>query len=468
MAPYFGTSLFVWGNILGIVLAALSVGYYYGGRLADRSPRRETLGFLTWFAGLAVSAIPLASPLILHSVTEVLSGLPLFLIAASFVSMLILFAVPLGLLGALTPLAVRIGVHTVGEVGSVSGSLSAASTAGSLVGAFLPSFLILPLFGTRFTILSSAIVLILLGSYAARQKHFLLALLIPMALFAFGGTAARSAEHVIYEKESPYQYIRVTQNGDLTQLTTNEGAAAQSVSMGANGLSATYTDAFALMPTFFETGRPLDILLIGVAGGTAIRQLHYFSDPETELRIDAVEIDPAMFEIAKTYFGLQEDDARLIAEDGRTFLRRTEKAYDIIMVDAYQQELYIPFHLATVEFYELVRMRLKPQGILAFNTIGESKDDPLTTHLEETVRSALPETWVTQMPGYYNHLIMGSPSAIIWSRLKDTPSALQPLAVHVLNERRRITKTDHLLTDDRAPVEYLTDRFLWRILTRVP
>lgn len=455
LAPHFGTSLFVWGNILGIVLGALALGYYYGGRLADRSPHRRTLGIVTWSAGVITACIPIVSPFILRGITEFLQGVHFFVIAASFFGMLVLFALPLILLGALTPLAVRIGVHEVGEVGRVSGSLSAASTAGSLVGAFLPSFVLIPFLGTRATILSASIVLIALGSYAIGRRHFYLGLLLPLVLFTTA-SSARPAR-LLHEEESAYQHIRVVENEGRRYLLVNEGGGIQTVSLDENGLSADYLDVMGVMPALFPEDRHLDILVIGVAGGSVIRQFHQHF-PEREIAIDAVEIDPAMFHVAETYFGLTPDDAERIVMDGRRHLNMTDRTYDLIVIDAFREELYVPFHLATAEFFSLAAEHLEPEGILAMNVIG-GEEDGLLRHIEETVHTALPEVQSAHLEGTLNNVVVASHALLDWERLGSAPEAFGEAVEHLLT-RRRVTATDHVLTDDRAPVEYLTDAMI--------
>ena len=234
--------------------------------------------------------------------------------------------------------------------------------------------------------------------------------------------------------------------------------------MDETGLTDTYIDAMAVVPFLLEQDHPIKILVIGVAGGSVIRQIRHFANADRYVEIDAVEIDPKMFSVAKDYFGLQDTDAKMIVEDGRTFLRNSTKMYDIIMVDAYQQELYIPFHLATVEFFELARSRLKEDGLMALNVIGDVQDDPLVTYFKETVRSVFHETASTQMEGNYNHMIIASPSQISWQNLERSPEPLKTIADHLLIKHQSVNKTDHILTDDRAPVEYLTDQFLFKTI----
>ena len=460
LAPFFGSSLLVWGNVLGIVLGALALGYYHGGILADRQPRAATLGALVWVGGLLTCAIPLASPLVLEIVSETFSRIPMFLTLASFASMLALFAFPLFLLGAVTPLANRLGAASVQEIGTVSGSLSAAATAGSLVGVFLPSFLTIPYFGTRWTILGSGVALLLLGTLALKRRWCWIGFLLPLAVAAAG--AAPPPPGIVYEKDSPYQHIRVVERNGRRELVTGRGNGIQTVSIGSDSLTGTYFDAMTASAFLLPRNRPPKILIIGLAGGTLIRQLRAFLGPSAS--IDAVDIDPDMPVVAREYFGLQKEDADIRVEDGRVFLERTDRRYDLIVVDAFSQEVYAPFHLASREFFQLAQSRLAPDGLVALNVIGAPKGDPLPQAVGETVRAAFPAA-ADAAYGDYNHLIVGG-KAIDWGRLASVPPALAPVAAVLLKNRIDITSTRQALTDDRSSIEQLTDRFFWKTLHR--
>jgi spermidine synthase len=465
LAPFFGSSLFVWGNIIGVVLASLAVGYWVGGRVASRGPSIETLGFLTWLAGVSACAIPLLSSLVLRGVSDVLAGLPYFLAVASFVAVILLFAGPLILLAALSPLAVRLGADSLDDVGRVSGTLSAFGTAGSLFGAFIPAFVTIPLLGTRATILGAGGLMILLGGLALRRKRALAALILPIVLLIGLGRSPASA--AVFEKESPYQHIRVVKGDDgRNMLLVNEGLGVQTWEIGPDGLTGSYLDAATLMPLLAGDG-PKRIAVIGMAGGSVIRQFRSFMPPEEIAGIDAVEIDPEMPAIAKAHFGLRDEDASIFIEDGRTFLSRPGPAYDLILVDAYRDALYVPPHLATAEFFATVARRLAPEGILALNVIGTDEDDPLVRAFLSTLAGSFPAVGVSPIPGSYNHLIIAGRRPPDWQRLLEAaPPALRGIAQDLAAAYLPMTQTapGSVMTDDRAPVEYLTDGFIWRTL----
>jgi spermidine synthase len=465
LAPFFGSSLFVWGNIIGVVLASLAAGYWIGGRAASGDPSDEALGFLTWLAGVTTCFIPLLSSLILRGVSDVLSGLPYFLAIASFVAVILLFAGPLVLLASLSPLAVRLGARSLDDVGRISGTLSAFGTAGSIFGAFIPAFVTIPLLGTRATILGAGGLMILLGGLALRRKRALAALLLPIALLV--GFAHAPASAAVLEKESPYQYIRVMKDDEgRDMLLVNEGLGIQTREIGPDGLTDSYLDAAALTP-FLAGAGPKRIAVIGMAGGSIIRQFRLFMPPEELAGIDAVEIDPEMPPIAKAHFGLRDEDAAIFIEDGRTFLSRPGPAYDVIFIDAYRDAMYVPPHLATSEFFAAAAKRLSPDGVLALNVIGADEDDPLVRAFLATLAGSFPSVGVSRIPGSYNHLIIAGPRRPDWPRLLEAaPPALRFIAKGLAAGYLPMTQTapGSVMTDDRAPVEYLTDDFVWRTL----
>src|SRR5215470_5040084 len=197
LAPYFGTSLFVWSNLIGLILLYLTIGYYLGGRLADRFPRPAVLYTLTIIAAFLISVIPfLSRPILLWS-QSAFSTYSIGVFYGSLVSVLLLFAVPMILLGCVSPFAIRLRIEQLGKSGRTAGQLYAISTAGSILGTFLPVLLLIPTIGTYRTFFTFAVALLLVsiiglastrfdrpGSSGRRISSSLLPvlLLIPMAL----------------------------------------------------------------------------------------------------------------------------------------------------------------------------------------------------------------------------------------------------------------------------------------------
>src|SRR5688500_6251720 len=203
LAPYFGSSTIVWANLIGIVLAALAVGYWLGGRLADRRPEPQLLGFIVLGAALFVALIPFVASPFLDLTVEGLDEASVRAVAGSFVAVLLLCSPPVVLLGMVSPFAIRLAVVTVATAGAVAGRLYALSTAGSLLGTFLPALVLIPAIGTQRTMLLSAAVLAA-SAVPLLGRRWLAAVALPAALLAVPPGAVKAAGGAIYEDEWPY------------------------------------------------------------------------------------------------------------------------------------------------------------------------------------------------------------------------------------------------------------------------
>ncbi|MGH2920249.1 MAG: spermidine synthase, partial [Solirubrobacteraceae bacterium] len=370
LAPYFGASTIVWANTIGIVLVALSIGYWYGGRLADRNPTREGLYRIVLLSGLLLAAVPFVADPFLDAAVDALDSISAGAFVGSLLAVTVLVAVPILVSGAVAPYALRLAVSNVAEAGTVSGRLYAISTVGSLVGTFSSALLFIPLIGTRRTFIVFGLALVVLAVAGFARPRFVLA---PAALLALlvlpAGTVKGDADggRVIHEADTEYQYARVVEDPDGSRrLELNEGQAIHSVWRPDSHLTGDYWDEMLVLPFAARESAPRSIAILGNAAGTMARAYgHYF--PRT--RIDAVEIDGELTEIGRRYFDLRAPRLHTHTADARPFLRRTEERYDVIVVDAYRQP-YIPFYLATKEFFELARDRLRPGGVVLIN-VGE-------------------------------------------------------------------------------------------------
>jgi spermidine synthase len=455
LAPYYGSSTIVWANLIGLVLLALSLGYWLGGRLADRRPEPRLLGQLVVGAAVFVAAIPFVTEPILDVAAEGLDELSAGAVIGSFFATLLLFAPPVLLLGMVSPFAIRLAVTDVESAGAVAGRLYALSTAGSLVGTFLPALVTIPAFGTQRTLLLSAAVLAVSG-----------ALLLPRrALAVAGGLVAllllppgevRAGEGLLHEEESRYQFIRVTEREGVRRLYLNEGVAVHSLWREHTVLTGGVWDTFLAVPHLLDRP-PGRLAVLGNAGGTVARAFGEFF-PSVE--IDGVEIDPAVTDIAYRYFGLG-DNPRVTTHDAdaRPFLRRTERRYDLIYADAYHQP-YVPFYLATREFFELVRSRLRPGGIVALNVATVPGDRALERELAGTLARVFDEVRVWPVLRF-NHIVIGFTEAGAPARGQMPATRLGPL-VSLMHRQLGdpVQPSTDPWTDDHAPVEWITDRMI--------
>jgi spermidine synthase len=455
MAPFFGSSTVIWANTIAVVLLALSAGYKLGGVLADRRPDRASLQTVVLIGAVLLAIVPFIAHPFLSLSVEAFDTLSVGAFAASLFGTLILVAVPLLLLGAVSPWATRLKLASVDEAGSVAGRLYAISTIGSLVGVFFVSLWAIEAIGTQRTFLVLALVPALA---AARGRAFAVPVVIAAALLLSPGTT-KPAEYgrVLYEKETPYQYARVVELDDGTRrLELNEGQAIHSLLRPGTVLTNGYWDGFLVLP--FATGSgepPKRIAALGTAGGTVPRAYaHYFPDT----RIDAVDIDPELFKIGHEYFDLQRrPQLREIAQDARPFLRQTDERYDAIFVDAYRQP-YIPFYLTTKEFFELVRDRLNPGGSVIVN-IGHPNDSP---KLEEAMSATMGAVFkhVARDPiRSQNSLVIASDVPLSAANVGSAPvpADLRELARESAGRLSGPLTGGPVFTDNRAPVEWLVD-----------
>jgi spermidine synthase len=334
---------------------------------------------------------------------------------------------------------------------------------GSIIGTFLPALVFIPWIGTKFTILVFAAIIILVGVTGFGSKK--LFLVIPLLGIPFGTLdgVLKPSPGLILEAESPYQYVQVIEDEGSRYLVYNEGGGVQSVyhpdSVFTGGL---YFDIASLLPVLSDG---YQVLILGVAGGTIPRAMQVLYGDEPNFHVDGVEIDPMVGEIATEYFSLEQPRLTMQYADGRQVVERTDKQYDVVFVDAFTNQLYIPFHLTTQEFFEATRDRLLPGGVLSMNVNALGEDSELFQAITNTVASVFP--WVYQMPsGIGNHMIFASERPIPFERLKEVAlpdlsfTDFAPLVAASISDIRFDSRA-RVLTDDLAPVEHLTDKMFW-------
>jgi predicted membrane-bound spermidine synthase len=459
IAPYFGSSTIVWANLIGVVLAALAAGYWLGGRIADRRPEPALLGWIVVAAAALVALTPFVARPFLDAVSKGLDEVSAGTAAASFLAVVLVFAPPVVLLGTVSPFAVRLAITDVATAGAVAGRLYALSTIGSLVGTFVPALIAIPLIGTRRTLLLIAVLLAFAGALLA-GKRALVVVAVAGALALLPPGAVKAQSGVLWEEESAYQFIQVVRRPDGARvLHLNEGVVAHSVWRRDEVLTGGEWDAPLAVPGL--VGRPLrQVAVLGNAGGTTARALgRYYPDAE----IDGVELDPAVTRVGRRFLGLG-DNPRLTVHDAdaRPFLRATRSRYDLIVVDAYRQP-YVPFYLATREFFRLVRQHLAPGGVVVLNVATVPGDDRLVDGVGGTLAAELPQ--VISWPALrFNTFLVGlerplSRAAIV-RRLAHGPSDLAPLRHLLLRDALVVRAAARPWTDDRAPVEWATDRMI--------
>ena len=402
LAPYFGSSVYTWGSVIGLFLTALSLGYLFGGKLADRRPEFKLLCALVVLSGATVSIVPLVTPIIgnwlLMSKSVGVRGGPL-------IASLILFTIPSILMGMVSPFAIRLQAKNIEQLGNIAGKLFALSTFGSIAGTMLTTFVLIPAIGSRSIthalgttlVVVSAAALLLHGPTGKRTRHVealvliaLIAILQLLVLTPRGHVTylQREKDSIVYEVESPYHLIAVVQSQDLNEkrqfeptykLCFNSNIESEIFRNPPYRSAADYTTMLHLGLIFKEN--PKRILVIGGGGGVTPMLLRKTSPEST---IDVVEIDEKVYEISKRFFGLRTSEdgdpqLRYHIDDGRLFLHRSKDTYDMIILDAFSGGGRIPSHLMTFEFLSLVKSHLSPDGVVVMNIISavEGKDAKL-------------------------------------------------------------------------------------------
>lgn len=467
LAPYFGTSLFVWTNIIGIVLAALSCGYYLGGKLADRVPQIKVLLRLIMAAGILFLIIPLvikplASYIDISSLASQSASVTIFF--SSLIVTILLFSLPLLLLGMVSPFIIKLySLSQVGRIGELAGNVFAVSTIGSILGTFLPTLYFIPVFGTRTTINIFAVILIFLGAFSfGKSKLRLPALmLLLLVIIFFGNTAIKASPNLIFEDESAYQYIQVIKDQAGTKyLIFNEGGGIQSIYNSEKILTGRYHDYFNILPYLINSNEVKKTLILGLAGGTIATQFNYFFKDDIE--IEGVEIDKKVIAVAKKYFGLDDSIVKIYNQDGRIFLRNTAKKYDIIIIDAYQNELYIPWTLTTQEFWNLTKDKLRKNGIIAINVNSSSKESDLLNAISNTIASVFKYAYITEVnKDGFNYIITASENELDFTSFINLirDKKLRNLGSMFISLTKSLKYEEELmvLTDNRAPIEFMTE-----------
>jgi spermidine synthase len=459
IAPYFGASTIVWANTIGVVLVALSAGYWWGGRLADKAPSHERLSRLIVAGGLALAVVPLVGRPFLRSTVGTLDTLSLGAFFGSLSGVLVLAAGPVLLLGAVSPYAIRLSILRVEDAGSTAGRLYAISTAGSLVGTFLAALLLIPFVGTHRTFLIYALSVTLVGALGLRRRWLLapIAVAVLVALPAGGVKTASADGRVIYETETPYQYARVVEASDGTRtLEIDDSFAIHSLYIPGSYLTDDYWDEFLVLPLAVMGRPPASVAILGNAAGTTARAYGHFF-PATA--VDAVDIDRRITDIGLRYFDLHGPRLKLTTADARPFLRSSGR-FDALFLDAYR-EPEIPWYLTTREFFALCRDHLAPGGALIANVAHSAGSNAIEQAITRTMRAVFPSV-VRDPLDQGSSLLIASSSPASAERLRRTlpqlPASLQKIGRGTARRLTRSLGGGSVLTDDRAPIEWLIDR----------
>jgi spermidine synthase len=482
----FGTSNLVWANIIGLILLYLSAGYMIGGRWADRSPRQTTFfGILTWGAFLS-ALIPLVARPVLTAAAHSVVGAQASLAIGSFIAVLVLFSIPVTLLGCVSPFAIRLAVQGINDAGKTSGRIYAISTLGSLLGTFLPVLYTIPELGTFRTFLLFSGVLYLIGFVGLwRQKRsaalrlvwmpFVIALL---SLLVLNGPlrAPVGSARILYEDESAYNYIQVQEDSAGNRyLYLNEGQGIHS-QWNPQKIAFQRTWDFFLTGPYFNApphspDKVQSIAIIGLAAGTIARQhIAAYGD----IPITGIEIDPDIVTAGERYFDMNKEkmpSLTVYAQDGRYMLNDLDQRFSVIGIDAYRPP-YIPAHLTTVEFFQEVRDHLTDDGVVIINVGRTNTDRRLVDAMTATLLQVYPSVHAMDVPASFNTILVATVQPTADDNLTQNLALLPPDTNPILADTVALgvvslvpTHTsDTVFTDDRAPVETLVDSLVLNFL----
>jgi spermidine synthase len=477
LAPVFGNSIFVWGSLIGVVLSALSAGYYLGGKLADLKPSFQILSTLIFAAGIIVLALPAIAPPLFSFVIS----LNIVEQYSPLLATTLLLAPASLLLGTVSPYAIRLVAKSVESLGKASGNLYALSTLGSIVGTFVTVFILIPAFGVNKIIFGMGALLLVIAFLGLSLKLKAAVLMILIVLpFAAPYMVSRQLTvaaytlalgDTVYETDTPYHHLVVADYYDPTSQSTvrvlimDDNLHSAMDLQNPNRTVFPYTDYFNL--GFLLNPKMTRVLFIGGGGFTGPKQ---FLRDYSNVTVDVVEIDPEVIRVAEEYFAVNASNPRLhiYSNDGRIFLEGTSQRYDLIVLDGYSRS-YVPFHLMTTEFFKLVSGHLTANGMVISNLISgiAAENDQLLTAEVNTMQTVFASAYTFAVEGTsysdaQNVEILATSAA---QHLTETDFEQLASSSHIVkNQEMGYYVTNYfvvpqnnspILTDDYAPVENL-------------
>lgn len=473
----YGSSNLVWACVIGLILIYLTLGYWLGGKAADRNPDYQSFYRIIMWASLTVGLVPILSRPFLRITANAFDQLAMPILAGVFITILCLFIIPVTLVGMVSPFALKLAIEDTQTAGKTSGRLSAISTIGSFIGTFLPVLVLIPLIGTYRTFLFFSSLLMLVATIGyfiyVGIKPWLRLVWMPILLIVLWTVGVRGTDKatpdLLYETESAYNYIQVIEKDSYRYLRLNEGQGIHSIyhptQMNYYGPWSQVLVAPFFNPAPHEMESIKRMALVGLAAGTTARQA---SLVYPDIQIDGFEIDPEIGRIGREYFEMDITGLNVVVEDGRWGLAHSDNQYDIISVDAYRPP-YIPWHMTTVEFFTIVHEHLTDDGVLVINIGRSPLDRALVNDLATTVRQVFEDVFVTDLPDSFNSILFATRSSGSWDHILSNYIALSddgvdPLLLEAMaiayNNQQSTPEMTRVYTDDQTPIEWLTNKIV--------
>lgn len=477
LSPYFGNTLFMVSSVISVILAALSCGYYLGGRMADKNTTYDRFFQIILVSGITLLAAHACGVFVLPMI-----GYLLPITIGPLLMSLLLFFLPALLLGTLSPYAVALQVQNGDNtgVGSASGVIFFWSTIGSIAGSLLAGFVLVPYWGinTIIIIVGASLCIVGIGALlilkTGKRSHVLyLAGMIIVASTVFA-TSNRADGHHLFQADGMYERITIYDGqyqGRATRFFQQDRSSSAAMFLDSDDLVYDYTKYYALYKVF--TPNLKDALIIG-GGAYSIPKILLKEHPTVQVHVS--EIEPSLYSLSKKYFNL-EDSERLYnhTDDGRRFLQDTDVRFSMIFSDVYHSLYSIPAHFTTQEFFTLAKERLDSDGIFVANIIGELEPKNPSFLLSEmkTFKSVFPNSYffAVRSPesgsaqniifvGYNSEKTISFNDSLIAGH---NDSFVRGLASYVIDTSNIDFSPYPLLTDNYAPVEYMIAHTLERL-----
>lgn len=457
LAPYVGTSLYVWSALLGVILGALSLGYYIGGKLADKEPKFSFLGRIILITAINIIFVGFLKDFI--SAGSAFAGVKSGSIAAS----LILFAPPSVLLGMVSPYAIKLKLKDLGNTGNVAGTLYAFSTVGSIFGTFLAGFVLIPNLRVTHIIFGLSVVLFFTFMLSNDFKIKLTSA-VPLLLFILwpASVSMENSLPVLEYLNTPYSFLSVHEweheDGRTVRELSLNGEHSSAMYVDSDDMVYEYTNYYHL-DKFFKPEINNTLLL----GGGAYSVARDFLRLHGQGTIDVVELDPVVTEMARKHFMLEDDERMgIFHEDARTFLNRNEKKYDSIYSDVFSSRFYIPWHVTTKESYDRMYESLVDDGVVIINTNTslEGAGSEFLWAEVKTIEAVFPHVYVLgryeDNPTYMQNVIIIATKDEDFSLEKALQKNKNKEFAKFLAKQyiKKEPNDSAILLDDFAPVEY--------------
>ncbi|NIS79992.1 MAG: spermine synthase [Anaerolineales bacterium] len=481
----FGNSNIVWAGVIGMTLFYLMVGYFLGGRYADRYPSFRRFYTLVIWAALFAGTIPIVAVHLLRTATVALQRIDVATTLGATAIVGLLFVVPMTLLGCIPPFAVRLAVLSVSGSGRAAGAIYALTTVGGLLGTFGPVLVLIPRVGTpaTFVVYAAILMMAVMVGAALTERRFPLRftwMLLALAIVGFVSLQRPfkpppEGGKLLYERETQYNYIQVVELPDQTRvLLLNEGMATHSTYHPTELVTNGSWDYFLAGPYFntppFRPDRVKKVSILGLAGGTIARQYTTVYGP---IPIDGVEIDPGIVEVGRQFFDMDMPNLNVIVEDARFAMNYLDTDYQMIGIDAYRPP-YIPWQLTTREFFFEVREHLADDGVVVINVGRTYEDRRLVEAMTATLLEVFPTVHTMDVPATFNTILVGTMQPTQSKNLFEnflgmtTGKEIHPLLHSALElaaySSVPTTSSDLVFTDDRTSVELIADSIVLQFI----